>query len=173
MVVLLFRLIVFPWHTHWVHDPNSIVYNKYHGFIFLVVTHPPGPGSGIPFSAIQSLGWSIFPCQGFLTMEELPIVCMIPINSLQELSRSPLPCGHSPSRPRLRHPLLCYIVPQVIHLSLPRFSRTWRIPETLSSLTIEASLRISLLRCPYDLCYHNTTYSMEIMAYHRVLMSQK
>jgi hypothetical protein len=80
-------------------------------------------------------------------------------NSLQELSWSPLPCGHSPSRPRLRHPLLCYTVPRVIHLALPRFSHTERIPETLSSLTVEASLRISLARHPSSLCYLNTTYS--------------
>jgi hypothetical protein len=86
---------------------------------------------------------------------------MIPINSLQELSESPLPCGHSPSRPRLRHPLLCYTVPWVIHLALPMFSHTGRIPETLSSLTVEASLRLALSRRPSGLCYLNTTYSRQ------------
>ena len=103
----------------------SIFYKNYKCFIFLMATHPPSPGSGIPFSAIQSLGWSILPCQGFLAQEELPIMCMIQINSLQELLMSPLPCGHSPSRPRLRHPLLCYTIPRVIHLSLSMFSCTW------------------------------------------------
>jgi hypothetical protein len=82
-----------------------------------------------------------------------------PINSVQELSKYPLPCGHSPSRPRLRNPLLCYRVPQVIHLFLPRFSHIVRILEALSSLTAKASLRISLLRHPFVLCYLNTTYS--------------
>jgi hypothetical protein len=57
---------------------------------------------------------------------DIPIGCMIPINILQELSRFHLPCSHSPSRPRLKNPLLCYTVPRVIHLSLPRFSRTGR-----------------------------------------------
>jgi hypothetical protein len=71
---------------------------------------------------------------------DIPIVCMIPTNNLQELLKSPLPCGHSPSRPRLRHPLLCYTVPRVIHLSLPRISRTRRVSETSSSLTVEVSL---------------------------------
>ena len=76
----------------------------------------------------------------------------------KNLVKSPLPYGHSPSRPRLKHPLLCYTVPWVIHLALPRFSHTERIPETLSSLTIKASLRISLPRRPSGLCYLNTTY---------------
>jgi hypothetical protein len=93
-----------------------------------------------------------------LFFPDIPIVCMISINSLQEISDSPLPCGHSPSRPRLRHPLLCYTVPCVIHLALPRFSRTGRIPENSLSLTVEASLRISLPRHPSGLCYLNTTY---------------
>jgi hypothetical protein len=48
---------------------------------------------------------------------DISIVCMIPFNSLQELSESPLPHGHSPSRPRIGHPLLCYKVPQAIHLA--------------------------------------------------------
>jgi hypothetical protein len=104
---------------------------------------------------------------------DIPIVCMIPINSVGELSKSLLPCGHSPSRPRLRHPLLCYTVPWVIHLSLPRIYCTRIILETSLSLTVEASLRLSLLRHPSGLCYHNKTCSRVIMAYHRVLMSQQ
>jgi hypothetical protein len=95
----------------------------------------------------------------FSHRKNYPSMCMIPINSLQELLRSPLPCGHSPSRPRLKHLLLCYTVPQVIHLAFPRFSHTERILETLSSLTVEASLRLVLSRCPSGLCYLNTTYS--------------
>jgi len=83
---------------------------------------------------------------------------MIPINSLQELSRSPLPCDHSPSRSKLRHPLLCYTVPWVIHLALPRISHTWIILETSSRLTVEESLRLALPRRPSNLCYLNTTY---------------
>jgi hypothetical protein len=75
---------------------------------------------------------------------DIPIVCMIKINILQKLSKSPLPCGHSPSRPRLMHPLLCYIVPRVIHLALPGISRTRRISKTSSSLIVEVSLRLSL-----------------------------
>jgi hypothetical protein len=80
-------------------------------------------------------------------------------NSLQELSWYPLPCGHSPSRSRLRHPLIFYTVPRVIHLVLPRFSRTEIIPETLSSLIVKASLGLYLLRHHSGLCYLNTTYS--------------
>ena len=34
-----------------------------------MVTHPPSLGLGIPFTIIQSLGWSILPCQGFLAQE--------------------------------------------------------------------------------------------------------
>jgi hypothetical protein len=81
-------------------------------------------------------------------------------NSLQELSESPLPCGHSPSRPRLRYPLLCYTVLRVIHLSLPRFSRTGRtihrvhdpnqyftrtikVSSSLQSLTLQAQAQAS------------------------------
>jgi hypothetical protein len=79
-------------------------------------------------------------------------------NSLQELLRSPLPCVQSPSRPRLGYPLLFYTVPRVIHRALPRFSRIKRIPNTLSSLTVEVSLSISLSRHPSGLCYLNTTY---------------
>jgi hypothetical protein len=75
---------------------------------------------------------------------DIPIVCMIKINILQKLLESPLPCGHSPSRPRLRHPLLCYIVPRVIHLSLLGFSCTRRIYETSPSLTTEGSLMLAL-----------------------------
>jgi hypothetical protein len=96
---------------------------------------------------------------GSLFFLDIPIVRMIPINSLQELSEPPLPCGQSPSRPKLRHLLLCYTVPQVIHLEFPRFSRTRRIPETLSIFIVKASLRLALLRRPSNLCYLNTTYS--------------
>jgi hypothetical protein len=52
---------------------------------------------------------------------------------------------------RLRHPLLCYTVPRVIHLSLPRISRTRRVSETSLSLTVEVSLTFSfsLSRHPF------------------------
>jgi hypothetical protein len=74
-------------------------------------------------------------------------------NSLQELLRSLLPCGHSPSRPRLRHPLHYYTVPWATHLALPRFSRIGKkirdpiesysrgVPQTCS---VEASLQLVL-----------------------------
>jgi len=95
---------------------QTIIYKNYQSLLFLAVNHPPCPGSDIPFSTIQSLKQSIFPCQGFLTQED--------------------------------------------------FSKT------SLSLAVEASLWIPLSRCPSDLCYHNKTYSMVIMAYHKVLMSQ-
>jgi hypothetical protein len=36
--------------------PNHQKYKSYQSLLFLAVTHLPGSGSGIPFSAIQSLG---------------------------------------------------------------------------------------------------------------------
>jgi hypothetical protein len=33
----------------------SIVYKNYQSILFLAVTHPPGLGSGIPFSVIEFL----------------------------------------------------------------------------------------------------------------------
>jgi hypothetical protein len=84
--------------------------------------------------------------------------CVHDPNSLQELLRSPLPSSQSPFRPKLRHPLHCYTVPRVIHLALPRFSLTRRIPKTLSSLTVEASLGFALPRHPSGLCYLDTMY---------------
>jgi hypothetical protein len=71
-------------------------------------------------------------------------------NSLQELSRSPLPCGHSPSRPRIRHPLLCYTVPRVIHLSLPRFSRTGRTTHRVHDPNSLQELSWSPLPCGHS-----------------------
>jgi hypothetical protein len=109
------------------HDSNSIAHKSYHDFIFLSKVFPHG---------------------------KLPPMCMIPI-IYRKLLRSPLPCGHSPSRPKLRHPLHCYTVPRAIHLALPRFSRTG-ILEILLSLTVEASLRLALPRHPSGLCYLNT-----------------
>jgi hypothetical protein len=73
------------------------------------------------------------------------MVCIIVINILQKLSKSPLPCGHPPSRPKLRHLLLCYTVPRVIHLALSGLSRTRIISETSLSLVVEASLRLALV----------------------------
>jgi len=75
---------------------------------------------------------------------DIPIVCMIEINILQKLLESHLPCGHSPSMPRLKHPLLCYIFPRAIHLSLLGISRTRRIYETSLSLIVEESLTLAL-----------------------------
>jgi hypothetical protein len=97
---------------------------------------------------------------------DIPIVLMIPINTLQESSKYPLPCGHSPSRPRLGHPLLCYIIPRVIHLSLPRISFTRRVSETSFesysrgiplNFSIEASL-LPLSRHPSSSCYLNMIF---------------
>jgi hypothetical protein len=56
-----------------------IVYKNYQSVLFIVVTHPPGPGSGIAFVVIQFFERSILPCQGFIAHEELSIMCMIPI----------------------------------------------------------------------------------------------
>jgi len=107
-------------------NSNSIAHKSHHNFIFLS---------------------KVFPARETTH-------CVHYSNSFQKLLRSPLPCGHSPSRPRLRHPLHCYTVPRVIHLALPRFSRTG-ILEILLSLTVEASLRLALPRHPSILCYLN------------------
>jgi hypothetical protein len=102
--------------------------------------------SWIFIHVVVSLTW-------FTIFLDIPIVCMIEINILQKLSKSPLPFGHSPSRPRLRHPLLYYIVPRVIHLSLSRISCTRRVFETSLSLIIEYLSNFLLLRHPSDLGY--------------------
>jgi hypothetical protein len=156
MVVLLSRLIVFPCHTHCVYDPISLQELSRSP---LPCGHSPSrprirhPLHCYTVPRVIHLSLPRFSHTGRTTHH------VHDPNSLQELSWSPLPCGHSPSRPRLRHPLHCYTVPRVIHLSLPRFSRTGRISETLSSLTVEVSLRLSLSRHPSSLCYLNTTYS--------------
>jgi hypothetical protein len=111
---------------------------------------------------------SIFLSKVFPTRESTH--CMHYPNSFHKLVRSPLPCGHSPSRPKLRHPLHCYTVPRAIH-PLPSFSRTGRILETLSSLTVKASLGPALLRHPFGWCYLNTSLFQAIMNHHRVFMS--
>jgi hypothetical protein len=124
-------------------NSNSIAHKSHHNFIFLS---------------------KVFPARETTH-------CMHYPNSFHKLVRSPLPCGHSPSRPRLRYPLHCYTVPRAIHLALPRFSRTGRILETLSSLTVEASLVLALPRHPSGWCYLNTILFQVIMTHHRVFMA--
>ena len=133
-----------PWHTHWMLNSNSIAHKSHHNFIFLSKVFP---------------AWET-------------IHCMHYPSSFHNLLRSPLPCGHSPFRPRLRHPLHYYTVPRAILLSLPRFSRIGRILETLSSLTVEASLGLALPRRPSRWCYLNTILFQVIMTHHRVFMAQ-
>ena len=77
---------------------------------------------------------------------DIPIVCMIKINILQKILESPLPSSHSPSKPRLKHPLLCYTIPQVIHLSLLGISCTRIVYDNSLSLIVEASLTLALLK---------------------------
>ena len=125
-------------------NSNSIAHKSHHNFIFLS---------------------KVFPVQETTH-------CMHYPNSFLKLLRSPLPCGHSPSRPRLRHPLHCYTVPRAIHLALPRFSRTGRILETLSNPTVEASLGLALTRPPFGWCYLNTILFQVIMTHNKVFMAQ-
>jgi len=77
---------------------------------------------------------------------DIPIACMIKINILQKILESPLPSSHSPSRPRLKHPLLCYTIPQVIHLSFLGIFFIRIVYDNSSSLIVEVSLTLPLLK---------------------------
>ena len=87
---------------------------------------------------------------------DIPIACMIKINILQKILEFPLPSIHSPSRPRLKHPLLFYTIPRVIHISLLGISHTRIIYENYLSLIAKASLTLALLK--YSLWHVSPQY---------------
>jgi len=105
---------------------------------------------------VVSLTWIIV----FL---DISIVLMIPINNLQEFLKSHLPCSHSSSMLRIKHPLLRYIIPWTIHLMCQGF---------LTQEDFQIFYQFLQVRHPSILCYHNMKFYMVIMAYHMVILSQ-
>jgi hypothetical protein len=117
------------------HSPTIILDNKHinHNFMRKHLTVVQNSRGKIYISTILicAISWIYIELDVLLTWPtiflDMPIVCMIPTNNLQELSKYTLPCCHSLSSPMLGHPLLYYTVPRVIHLALPRISHTRRV----------------------------------------------